>query len=689
MNLESDLCKFAKDFQQEIIIRSEIEGEECFREDMFTQLMVEYLNDAGELDDAQIFSYRARGLQINGYCVSDDDECIDLLISINEMQTPPSKLSKSIVSAAIKRAYNFFKKSYNQLYLSLEESSDVFDLAQRIYELKNSLTKVRIFLLTDQLVNIDETQSEELYDIQISYHIWDIERLFRCWTSGKKREEIEIDFESDFSEPIPCLAMPSHNKEYNSYLMILPGKILVGLYEKYGPRLLERNVRSFLQARGNVNKGIKKTIINEPDMFLAYNNGLSATAEKVNTTSLPQGGTGISWVRDFQIVNGGQTTASIYNTFKKDKADISKIFVQVKLTVINNESKMDEIVPKISEYANSQNKVQTADFSANDPFHREIEELSRTIWAPAVDGGQRQTQWFYERARGQYMDRKGSFSTRAQKKSFEKVNPSSQKFTKTDLAKFENTWDQLPHIVSRGAQKNFKDFTVRLKERGGFKPDQRYFEHLIAKAILFKRTVKLVQAQKYGGYRANIVTYTLAWLSHETVQRIDLDRIWREQSLTSVLEELIIKTSKLVFEHITNPPNAANITEWCKKEKCWKNLLLKPLDIPLIFKNELIPVGKQKSVNVNKGINSPGLEEMKLIKDIMKVSSETWFEISSWAKETNNLASWQRGISYSLGKLASKGNQPSRKQAVQGKKILDEAEKLGFKLKYTENKEVI
>jgi len=387
-----------------------------------------------------------------------------------------------------------------------EEASPIFDLANRIHELKDTLINIRLFLLTDGKVNVEPIDDIKENNLSISHNVWDIQRIFRLRSSGKKREAIEVDFENEFGGCIPCLPLTESNPDYVTYLAIIPGKMLVELYGKYGPRLLERNVRSFLQVRGNINKGIRKTILDEPHMFLAYNNGLSSTAEKIEITSL-NGVSGIKWARDFQIVNGGQTTASIYHAYKKDKADVSNIFVQVKLTVLKDAGKIDSFVPKISLYANSQNKVNVADFSANKPFHIKLEELSRTIWAPAPLGMQLQTRWYYERARGQYLDEKGREGTFSRKKAFEAINPIRQKFTKTDLAKFENTWNQLPHKVSRGAEKNFNEFMVLLQERGEFQPDRTYYEHLIAKAILFRLAEKLIQKQQYGGYRANIGSF--------------------------------------------------------------------------------------------------------------------------------------------------------------------------------------
>ena len=458
---------------------------------------------------------------------------------------------------------------------------------------------------------------------------------------------------------------------------MIPGELLYKLYSEFGSRLLERNVRSFLQARGKVNKGIRQTLLREPHRFLAYNNGISATAENIKLINLADGGTAISWIRGLQIVNGGQTTASIYQSVRKDKADISQVYVQTKLTIVDSQ-KADEMVPLISRYANSQNKVSEADFSSNDPFHVRVEELSRSIWAPAVDGTQRQTRWFYERARGQYLDAKGRESTLAKQKAFSTTHPTSQKFTKTDLAKYENTWDQLPHVVSMGAQKNFCNFMDRFSKKKNFEVDDLYFKNLIAKAILFRQTEKIVQAHKFGGYRANIVTYTLSYIFHDTAQRVNLGLIWKGQCLPKVLREAISKVSIDVHDFITKPTGGQNVTEWCKKEACWSRLKSLELHYPDLSDILIWEVEKSPWRSVQSD-NSISIEDKEIIHKTMTVSSDTWFQISRWAKETRNLMPWQRSLAVSLGKLANNNKQPSIKQAKQGLIILKESARLGFR----------
>lgn len=671
---------FVRDLHQDVIRAAELEDEERLRPHAFTQLVIDDLIEAGELADAEPCYHRAHGLEVSGYGFSDEGRTLDLLITRYDQSEPPPTIGKSDIDVAFNRLSNFLIRALDGYYASLEEASPVFDMVLSIAQSRKELETVRFFLLTDGISRVEFKDSERVQDLDVTYHIWDIQRLYRYVSSGQHREPIYIDFVKEHGQSIPCLVTPAAGADYRTCLAIMPGSVLEAIYSQYGPRLLELNVRSFLQARGKVNRGIRDTLREEPHRFLAYNNGISATASEIELVDMPDGGKGIRAIGDLQIVNGGQTTASLHHAVKRDGVDLSGVSVQTKLTVIDN-SKIDEMVPLISRYANSQNRVTDADFAANDPFHVRMEELSRTVWAPATDGTQRQTKWFYERARGQYQDAIGRQPTRARAKQFKLTHPNSQRFTKTDLAKFENTWSQLPHLVSLGAQKNFREFTLRLNERGRFQPDQLFFQRHVAKAILFRRAEKLVSAQKFGGYRANIVTYTLAYLAHHTASRIDLDRIWREQNITPALADAITEVSRHVFATITDPPGGRNITEWCKRSACWDQVRELGIELGSELRQELVETGRESTNGYSDlGIEENTPEEQELIARAASVRAETWFEISKWAKETGNLEGWQRKIAYSLGRQAGQGRAPSRKQARQGLLLLKEAERLGYRL---------
>lgn len=673
------LAAFYQDFMEEVLFAADRETSGWTTEDFLTAVMLEYLEEAGEVTDPVICPFRGRGLQLNAYAFSEDFESIDIFVSIYSDNDVPRSVSQTEVDASIKRAIELYHRAINDLYTAFQKDNDTYEFAISIFQNRNNIKTVRICALTNGLVRPIPFKSITIGGAEVSFNIWDIDRLYRCVSSGKMRETIEIDFEEKFQMTIPCIENSTSDK-YSVYLAIINGELLARLYDEFRDRLLEKNVRSFLQVKGGVNKGIRDTLRDEPDMFLAYNNGISVTAESVEIVRDENGKPSIKSIRDMQIVNGGQTTASIFNARndKKVAADLSKVFVQMKLSVIQSVEAMDEIVPRISTFANTQNKIQVADFSANDPFHRRMEELSRTIWTPA-QGGLKPQNWFYERARGQYADMLSRESTPKRKKEYKETHPL---FTKTDLAKYENTWDQLPHQVSEGAQKNFHKFMLRLKDLKNFVPDEIYYHNLIAKAILFRQTEKLVQKQQYGGYRANIVTYTLAFLSYKTAQRIDLERIWKEQTLTPALEREIIKVSVFVQKLIVNPPGGANVGEWCKKEKCWQVIRDCEYALSDELQSELISVARPSSgpQPATGSIASLTEEDQQLIDGVAAIPAETWFALSRWAKETKNFQPWQRSLLFSVGGVVGRGQKPSIKQAVHAMKAYTDALEKGFSM---------
>lgn len=669
--------QFYTDFLEEIQMSVDADLSGWNIEDFFTSIMLEYLEEAGEADDYIMCPFRGYGLQLNAYSLTEDYENLTIYVSIynDNDNDKPKSIGQQDIDAAIKRAIQLYQKAVNDLYTSFQKDNDTYEFAISLHDHKDDIKTVRICALTNGLVKPIDFKNISIGNSEVSFSIWDIDRLYRCVMSGKMRETIEIDFQDKFNLTIPCIENATSDK-YSVYLAIISGELLAGLYDEFRDRLLEKNVRSFLQVKGAVNKGIRDTLRDEPDMFLAYNNGISVTAESVEIVRDENGKPSIKSIRDMQIVNGGQTTASIFNAHKDKKvnADLSKVFVQMKISVINSSDDMDDIVPRISAFSNTQNKVQVADFSANDPYHRRIEELSRTIWAPA-QGGLLPQNWFYERARGQYADMLARESTTLRRKKYKEQHPL---FTKTDLAKYENTWDQLPFYVSEGAQKNFRRFTIRVSQRKGKLPDEQYYHNLIAKAIMFRRTEKLVSQQQYGGYRANIVTYTLAFLSSKTAQRIDLERIWKEQALTEALEKEIVEVSRFIQQTIVNPPGGANVGEWCKKEKCWKEIREHEYEISKELADELISVEKAKKEQVTDSSIELTENDQSIIDEAASIPATTWFELSRWAKETQNFAPWQRSIVFSVGTLIGREKKPSIKQSIQALKVYKGALEKGF-----------
>ena len=597
MENETDFDQFIQDFQRDVIDASQDTESESWVEEKFTEKFLDYLAEISVIEDYNLCRLEGRGFKIDAYNSNIRSEInnnckegifLDLFVTLYSDETG-STTPKSEINSGLKKLKTFFNNAFNRKYSTIEESNPAFDVADTIYKYRDSIAAVRLFVITNGLAKLDEIPDEMIDSVRISYHIWDLKRLYNLKSSGNRAEPIEIDFLKEFGESIPCLQMPRENSQYTSYLSIMPGKMIADLYGKYGPKLLERNIRVFLQMKGKVNKGIRDTIRDEPCMFLAYNNGISTTAEDIRLEKNSEGIPSISWIKDFQIVNGGQTTAAIHYTSFKEKYDISDILVQMKLTVLKNQEDMEIFVPKISQYANSQNRISESDFASNELLHIEIEKMSRSVWAPAKQGTQIETHWYYERARGQYQLDKDRQSIAKQKRIFTERNPTNQKFTKTDLAKYENSWDQMPNIVSLGNQKNFRQYILNQKAGSLQIPDKLYFSIVVAKAILFKKTDQIIKKLDFGPYKGNYVTYTIALLSKLTEKRIDLEKIWQNQSLSPSLESFIGQLAIEVRAKITDSPSGSrNISEWCKKKECWDSVQKIKIELPHSLQSELI-----------------------------------------------------------------------------------------------------
>ncbi len=652
--MPTDLEEFHREFFQDVHGAADAEGR--YAEDAFFELFCSHLVDAGEIDTADRAQFLSpRGIRVDGYGGDPATSAgvLSLIVADFHQSSSMATLTATDMEMIFKRAYNFLAKALNPVFRNdLEETAPGFGLADLIANKWFGVTKVRLYLISNRVLSarVDGRAAGEFEGIPVTYSVWDLGRLHRYVASGHGREDIMIDLANEFGGPLA--ALPAHLNEagYEAYLIVIPGTQLAAIYDRWGARLLEQNVRVFLQARGNVNKGIRNTIDNSPEMFFAYNNGITATAESVETR-VSDGGLVVTGLKNFQIVNGGQTTASIHIASRKKDVDLSKVYVQMKLSIVEP-SQAIEVVPKISEYANSQNRVNAADFFANHPFHIRMEEFSRRIFAPSPDGTFRESKWFYERARGQYQDA-GALLSRTQRKKLDLEYPKRQVFTKTDLAKFLNLWRCHPDVVSKGAQKNFAHFADAIGKEWTKQPDafnEDFYRHAIAKAIIFRRTEKLVTDQPWyeGGYRANVVAYAIAKIGHDVDHRkraVDFDGIWRSQGISESLEEALTIAAKAAHDVIIDPPaGIRNVTEWAKQQACWNRVSALKIDWPSPFLEDLITgeerrATRKSAVKQQKMLN--GIEAQAVV---VNAGGNFWKNVKEWGSSRRLLTPMEAGI---------------------------------------------
>lgn len=627
-------------------------GGGIFTEQAFFERATEMLVVSEEVPHADPCSFYGRGprgktLRVDGYSFIDAEALLCLYVIDFRGSADLESLTQTDIDESFSRLSAFLESALSgRLHVDLEESSPAFGLAQELSGQGTRFSKVRLYLLSDAQLSsrVREYESKPVGGLTTTYHIWDISRFHRVAQSQSGREEIEVDFTALPEGGLPCLPAHVSSAAYQGYLCVVPGNFLADIYDRHGDRLLEQNVRTYLQERGGVNKGIRNSLVNMPDMFFAYNNGISATATRVSTKKTA-GGQVLTNAVDLQIVNGGQTTASVFWAGRRHKADLSRVFVQMKLSVIEPEKAQDAI-PRISEYANSQNKVSAADFFANHPFHLEIEKLSRRILAPASGTSQFETHWFYERARGAYLNSMTRL-TEANRRKFKLINPAHQLITKTDLAKYRLSWEGKPQIVSRGAQKSFAHFAPLIQKAwdenfAAF--NEYYFKESVVLAILFKSTERIVSSQSWyeGGYRANIVTYALAKLAlmvSASGMELDIPGIWGAQQLSDALSTELASIAKAVKEVlVAAPPEKSNVTEWAKIDGCWIKVRELELELSARFRRELIDRAKIRDIRddaedaqeIDEGINAQ--------RAVLEAGAVFWRRVMDWGVATRALS---------------------------------------------------
>ncbi len=675
---QADLASFLEELHDEVHARLEIDDatDADSKAIVFTELIAGELADYGAIEElvpCPIEQKTTKGnIRANGYYIDEDGERLDLFVSFYREATVGNTITQTDIKHGFERAQRILQLVDEGWDIGDPTCSDQATMVSAIREAAATIRDVRVFILTDCVARDTSEIHENFGNRQARCLIWDATRLLRIRNSGRAYEAIEINLQEHEVQGLQYLAMPENGSSYRTYLALLPGELLSRLYDEYGARLLQLNVRSYLQARGKVNKGIRHTIINEPGRFLAYNNGITATVESLRTGINDEGGEVITHLTGFQVVNGGQTVASIHSARKKDNACLQDILVQAKISQVDD-AIMEELVPRISRYANTQNRINEADFSSNDPFHVRIEELSERYWTP----GER-SRWFYERARGQYQVAKArQGTTPAKAKTFGKEMPTSQKFSKTDLAKYLNSWAQQPDIVSKGAQKNFTAFMDAINQPEPPTQDERWYKDMIAQAIIFKKAESIARKLKLPAYRANAITYTVALLSYRTQRRIDLNTIWENQSVSDAMERTIETWMSKVHQELVDSAKGRNVTEWCKKADCWRHIQTIDLELPEELESELaegqpLPnVGRD--AKVKKLILTP--EDRENIARVMLIPDEVWLDIHKWGRRGNNLEEWQYGIAHTLVEYAAGewAKVPSRKQAKHAVDIIEKA----------------
>lgn len=575
--MDQKLQEFYSEFNDEVK-QYMVDHEKTTINMAFKEVFLSYLaeKEVTTLADTTILEFKkdSENMKLDGFSYSDYFHSLTILVSKYDPKPEPEMLWKKDIDKFVKKAVKFLRTCDSDAFESLEPTSDGYQAFEAIREVSKDIETVNVVFITNDIAKNYIPEDMKYRKTSIKFDVFDIERLYHIILSGDiEYKPLVIRFKSKYKQNLKMIKVPGNNDIYDCYVGVIPGELLASIYKDEGQDLIQKNVRSYLQATGKVNKGIKTSLANEPEMFMAYNNGISTIADaiEIDKEQSDEHVVSIREVTGWQIVNGGQTTASIYNALQ-NKLDLSQVNVQVKLSVIKDGGNALDIAANISKYANSQNKINMSDFNANDEYHIKMEQISRRTFIP-VERGKATEQWFYERARGQYMVELNRQPTAKAKSDFKLRVPKKRCVSKTVAAKCMMAYMGFPYFVSKGLESNFVIFSDMIKQGEIPVPSQQSYIDIIAKVIIFQECDKIVAGLNFGGYKAQINYYTVALIGKYYPNLFDADYIWKEQTVSPELARTIEDLALKVWDHFQNPViKGVNVTQWCKKEECWELL---------------------------------------------------------------------------------------------------------------------
>lgn len=617
-------------------------------------------------------------IKINGYIINDSKERLQLFILNDEsisLDVKNLEISlKEYYDSIFKKATNFANKAIKG---HLNDIQDIGAINALINQMSSSLGAdqfdvVEIFLVTatatvsgsgltaqpkrmdfrDERIKIKYTKNRESIEkeILILKRLVDLNFLYSVLISQGNREVLTINFEEQFNFKIEAIKA-ADEINFESYLCVLPANVLAELYKRFSSRLLEKNVRSFLQFKNTSNAGMRKTLTKDPEKFIAFNNGLTITASNKEIETIKDK-IYIKSLSDFQIVNGGQTTASIYFS-QKDGIDVSKVKVMAKINVAKNVSEEDlnELISNISEFSNSQSKVTTVDLRSRNPQLNKIKALSESIITPSG------RKWFFEKSKGEF-NTKLRIAGQSGKNRIEKEYPKEYRFTKEQLGKYYSSWGDEPYKVKKGGEAIFRKFLEDIGSEENEKKlniDRNFYELLISRIILFKSLEEIHGARNnaIGQLRSAVVPYTMSILFSKTEgdkknpNTFDLARLWSKEGLEDDLKVYVKELMILVNELIKKYAKSDDLGEYSKKKEMWDDIYnSNEIKVFLNTDNSNKIFNKysmsKKELEKKLKANSKNKEvDFKFLKDSIDIHSKTpefYNKISSllWDKLTDN-----------------------------------------------------
>lgn len=576
---------------------------------------IEGLNEYGDIVQEHCVLTKSNGSvvgEIHAYSLSPNEEVLNLFYADYHPSQEVCTLSNSDCQKFFSRMQGFYNNAIRGGYMDLDCDSTEYHAAKFIYDNVQKFQTVNLIVLSNHIINDASIKKTRIATKTVFPVVWDLKKIYGCTHSMSDHVAIDIDFESEeYSRyKIPFIQMESAQYGYKCVQAMFPAKLLFQLYERYNTNLLYNNVRYYIGLKGSKDKkpnvAMLDTLRRENEMFLAYNNGITALAQSIDSSIVgertdvtdPDSKNNAQYITmgqlkkivDFRIINGGQTTATIFNAKKLSdetkeltrKVNLLGVFVQVKLIISDN---IEKISGNITRSSNFQNKMKLSDFTVGNDFNITMEKLSRETRVPSPNNDP--TFWFYERLRGQYDEQRKQKHTKSDAQYFDYQFPKGRKFTKEEVAKVWTDWQLMPYDAVKGASTTYVNFMKRILE-GGFLPDDVYYKKTIGLLILYKYLLARPENKQYTNGKATVVAYAIAMLSYVTAGSFDLEKVWQNQCVSDKTKAFLNQLCDRIYELLnTQAVNAkTSILSYGKSKPAFDFLKSQPMNVEIRLLND-------------------------------------------------------------------------------------------------------
>lgn len=476
-----------------------------------------------------------------------------------------------------KRAFNFYKFSIDgKLAKSMSVNHLAYQASHNIYLNQSNINQIRVWILTNKLysgMSKSARNTNTSMGFELSAKIIDLEDL-----DGMLGGDFEIEQSFEQINGLPCIEVVNNiSQDYSCILTVIPGNILAQLYHLHGTSIIQANVRAYLGAN-KINKAIKETAISKPERFLAYNNGLAIAAKSAEVKDGK-----LMALHGFQIINGGQTTATLFHAWLSARTSknlevrneqlnqLVKVKLPAKIIVAAptlTESERQELQEQISEAANSQNTIYSSDLSANAPFHVEFEKICRKL---LTTDDQR---WYYERSRSQYKAELEKLKgNKVAKNRFITTFPKSKLILKTDIAMSTLAWNYFPQDCAKGKEHAFTVFNQQIKDQASTLNDFEVRKY-ICRWIIFSELESYIKKNKImkGSNPRVPVIYSISLFAKRFNNDFLWDNLWQNQHISDelkmALSQLVLRVESIIRKNM----GTVMIAMWGRQADCLKTL---------------------------------------------------------------------------------------------------------------------